>query len=201
MTTVYKDNNIQTIWFDMDGVLSVYDREAYPQIESDERPYDPYVKPALFETPGQRYFKTCDADPKMLQVLIWVLNNPNFSHVERVFVMSAVSKSVPIYIEHVEDKLEWLQQNVDLKSLTSKRCEFIPTTKPKPIIAEKLLGRKLTHKDILIDDYNPNLVAWEEAGGRAVKYGNTVNDHTSFPGLTIPPETSGLEIIKFLSLL
>lgn len=198
---VHKDNTVRTLWIDMDGVLSIYDRKAYPQIESDERPYNPYVQPALFETPGQRYFKTCDADSKMIQVLIWLLNNSEFSHIEQIYIVSAVSVAAPIYIEHVEDKLYWLKENLNIKNDKARTCKFVPTTKPKYIVAKELLGRDLTHQDVLIDDFNKNLEAWDQNGGRAIKYGNSINDHTSFRGLTIPPETSSLEILKFLKLL
>jgi 5'(3')-deoxyribonucleotidase len=45
----------------------------------------------------------------------------------------------------------------------------------KAEMVEKILGRKLTKKDILIDDYSANLVDWEEHGGTAIKFRNEIN--------------------------
>ena len=33
----------------------------------------------------------------------------------------------------------------------------------------KAIGHQLTDKDILIDDYNKNLLEWQKAGGTSVK--------------------------------
>ena len=37
------------------------------------------------------------------------------------------------------------------------------------------IGHRLTDKDILIDDYNKNLLEWQKAGGTSVKAKNNIN--------------------------
>jgi hypothetical protein len=59
---------------------------------------------------------------------------------------------------------------------------FIAVSKSKHSAITQLKGIELSKKDILVDDYNPNLLAWEVAGGTAVKYLNGINSPDSWYG-------------------
>ena len=72
------------------------------------------------------------------------------------------------YREATMDKCKWL-------------CEFVPgsnvifTQDSKVKTAQHWLGRNLQANDILIDDFNPNLEEWENAGATAIKFLNGNN--------------------------
>ena len=54
---------------------------------------------------------------------------------------------------------------------------------------EWLRGSSITRKDILIDDYNPNLYSWMSRGGTAIKYINDFNSAGSWVGQCIADDT------------
>ena len=83
-----------------------------------------------------------------------------------------------IFNEHFHDKIMWLHKwlpyiDIDhiLISVTSKRD-----------VVEYIHNHNLTKNDILIDDYNKNLIDWTKAGGTAIKYCNGINNPESFTG-------------------
>lgn len=83
-----------------------------------------------------------------------------------VCIISAAEKDT------IPDKYEWLKEN--LPFIEDENIFF------SPIGADKTQFIK-SNADIsvLIDDYNPNLQAWREAGGHAVKMLNGINSHHS----------------------
>ena len=59
-------------------------------------------------------------------------------------------------------------------------------------------ARTLSKKDVLIDDWNPNLQMWEKHGGTAIKYLNGINSADSWAGLKITEEMTADEIVEML---
>ena len=53
-------------------------------------------------------------------------------------------------------------------------------------------------KDILIDDYNPNLYSWMSRGGTAIKYINNVNSVDSWVGSYIAEYMEDSVMFDFL---
>lgn len=69
------------------------------------------------------------------------------------------------------DKTAWNKKEIS-PDIPMVYCNF---GQSKAEVIESLIGRKLTDKDILIDDYSKNLIDWEEHGGKAVKFLNELN--------------------------
>lgn len=160
-------------YFDMDGVITVYERWAFRG------------KNPIFEELGSHYFRTCKPDYKIIDSMK-VLNKCS-----NVYILTSVSKDSEISKEQVNDKILWL----------SKYCPFIDIPKQfipinSGISKSKYVSSKI---DILIDDYNTNLLEWENAGGTAVKYLNGVNSYNSFKnGCMISKDMSVDEIVSCL---
>ena len=102
---------------------------------------------------------------------------------ERVWVITSVSLPEEVYYEHVSDKIRAIQAALPelmpshffvTRGRTPQDC---PLTKSQT--AEKALGRRLTPKDVLYDDFNPNLEEWQEAGGTPIKVLNGINTYRS----------------------
>ena len=74
---------------------------------------------------------------------------------------------------------------------------FVPYHTGKVGYAESMLGRALDKNCILLDDHTPNCLAWQKAGGMAIKVLNDINDKSkrwkglklSRTGEIIPPKT------------
>lgn len=171
---------------DMDGVIAKYDRYAY------DRPNGPIRGTALFEHEPSHYFLHCKPDPTgiaMLEGLMLIKD-------AKTYVLTSVAPHIPWAIE---DKMSWLEHNcpcVDIKR------QFIATRSDKTEVARAMtLAKTLSETTILIDDFNPNLLKWRNAGGKAVKYLNGVNSPTSWSGLTIDgrPETSNIAIADIIT--
>lgn len=160
-------------YFDMDGVITVYERWAF----RGENP--------IFEELGSHYFRTCKPDYKIIKT-IRVLNQCS-----NVFILTSVSKGSEISKEQVNDKILWL----------SEYCPFINISKQFISVNGGIFKSKYvsSKEDILIDDYNINLLEWKNAGGTAVKYLNSVNSYNSFKNeYVVSKDMSVDEIINCL---
>lgn len=154
-------------FFDMDGVLAIYERHAY----------DPEKGPvkgiALYEHEESHYFKHCLPDPTAIGMLNDLLQKKD----AEVFVLTTVAPHTPWA---AEDKREWLSQfvpNFDSSShLIIADCD-----KAETIIVKQQL-KSLNGNMILIDDFNRNLEDWRSAGGMSIKYLNGINSQNSFDG-------------------
>ena len=68
------------------------------------------------------------------------------------------------------DKWHWIEETFDG---LIKEKDFLCVMGSKVEAVQKL--RPITKADILIDDFNPNLEAWQKAGGSVIKYVNGIN--------------------------
>ena len=183
------------IYFDMDGVLAKYDRNAYKE--------DPETHERLFETKNKHYFRYVPADDKMTNVLFHLTDRTYAIKLLRAgmdietHVISTLSKKSSAFIEQYDDKVAWLKDNI--KNFPTE--EFYPALGEKRDIAILIRGKKLNTTDILIDDYNVNLTSWRDAGGTAIKYLNGVNSAESWDGPYIDQEMTSSEIIRMLEIL
>lgn len=151
------------IYFDMDGVLAKYDRNAY--IDKD----------APFYQKGVHYFRYLEADTKMVDLYHTLEKYYN------TFIISSVITDPPeLCIEHIRDKIYWL---VTYDIYHDNNALFSITNKPTCAVYHH--QKLLTESDILIDDFNQNLWLWEKNGGTGIKYLNGINDEKSYSGLKI----------------
>ena len=72
------------------------------------------------------------------------------------------------------EKLVWAKKHVN--ELPSGKILCVPYGIRKSSFVEDIEHKELSKEDILIDDHSPNLIAWEQAGGTAIKWCNGIND-------------------------
>ena len=85
-------------------------------------------------------------------------------NISEIFILSATVNSCSL-----EEKQEWLDRY--LPEIDKEHRIFTSLNVPK----SEAIGHRLTDKDILIDDYNKNLLEWQKAGGTSVKAKNNIN--------------------------
>ena len=110
---------------------------------------------------------------------------------EDVYVLSAYAKGSPEVRDH---KNEWLDKY--LPELKAENRIFVFCGENK---AEAIGG--ISETDVLIDDYNVNLVEWFEAGGTAIKILNGINHKKSWKGVSIKAIGSVDAIVSALTTL
>lgn len=171
-------------WVDMDGVLNKYIREDY-------RGSNP-----VFLHKGGHYYRYLEPDFSAIDMLK-ILKNHGFN----IFIISKLPKDDDMFKEHYNDKVQWLRDNIPFIN----EYQFFPTvdSKSKAVISEYYRSDVFTLKqsDILIDDFNDNLIDWGKAGGTAIKYLNGVNSRESWNGYTINRGTFKKDIDYLLSVL
>lgn len=168
-------------YFDMDGVVAEYKKEAY----TGEDP--------LWLRKNQHYFRDLNPDRKMLEVIDRMHQRSRYTG-DRIYLLTSIPMNGAIFNEHFHDKISWagtwlpyLGIDAILISVTSKRDAV-----------EYIQNHQLSSNDILIDDYNKNLVDWQTHGGISVKYCNGQNNPESFTGPKIYRDDSAENIIKLL---
>ena len=85
-------------------------------------------------------------------------------NISEIFILSATVNSCSL-----EEKQEWLDRY--LPEIDKEHRIFTSLNVPK----SEAIAHRLTDKDILIDDYNKNLLEWQKAGGTSVKAKNNIN--------------------------
>ena len=177
-------------YFDMDGVLVQYDREAY----TGDNP--------LFLQKNSHYFRDLKPDRRALSLIDAVWRDVQKSNEKKsedetpddVFILTSIYNHGAIFSEHLHDKLHWLHKwlpYIDVEHV------FISVTSKHDAV-EYIKDKALTSDDILIDDYNRNLEEWRKAGGRPVKYLNGLNDPKSFTGCEIHCEDNVADNLRVL---
>ena len=181
--------------FDMDGVLVQYDRSAYVG------DHPAYLKP--------HYFKDLLPVATMVNVVNQLLKMHDDSI--NIYVKSTASSSDGRQmLEQYNDKAEWLAAYL-VGFHPAEHFLLLPKDSHKSsavIIKEMLLHKtdpdSLSHKDILIDDFNENLYAWEKLNGFAIKFNNGINapnkteSHASFEGLHLSEGMPSTDITNLL---
>lgn len=81
-----------------------------------------------------------------------------------IYILSATLNSCSL-----DEKNQWLDKY--LPNIDKDHRIFTSLNVPK----SEAIGHRLTDKDILIDDYNKNLLEWQKAGGTSVKAKNNIN--------------------------
>ena len=152
----------------MDGFIVMYDRNAY----TGDAP--------LYLTKNTHYFRNLPPDRKALEFVDRLHDQCRYTG-DEIFILTSIAMNGDIFNEHFHDKIMWIHKwlpyiDIDhiLISVTSKRNAV-----------EYINNHNLNQNDILIDDYNKNLMDWEKAGGTSIKYCNGINNPDSFSGLKL----------------
>lgn len=168
-------------YIDMDGVLAVYDRNAYTGD-------DP-----LFARKNAHYYRNLEPDRKMLEFVDNIYSKSRYTG-DNIYILTSLPNNGAIFNEQFHDKITWVKQwlpylDIDsiLISVTSKRDAV-----------EYIHNHTLTKNDILIDDYNKNLCEWRDAGGTAIKYCNGINDHKSFSGPYFAENITANDMLSYI---
>lgn len=158
-------------WFDMDGVIVRYERWAY----RGENP--------KFQVLGSHYYRTCKPDLKIIEVM------KELNKIEKIGILTKVSKGKDIQKEQIEDKVWWLNKN----------CPFINVEKQLVVTTDNKGELPICKGNVLVDDYNDNLNDWFNGGGIPVKYLNGVNSYNSFKdGYMFDKDMKIEDIINYL---
>ena len=102
---------------------------------------------------------------------------------DKFYVLSSLKPIGTIFNEHLHDKILWLKEHMPYLKIE----DILISVTDKRDAVEYVNGHTLTANDILIDDYNKNLVEWQAAGGTSVKYCNGINSHLSWNDQCILP--------------
>lgn len=73
----------------------------------------------------------------------------------------------------LNDKNRWC--DVHVPKISRDRRLYVPCGVSKAEFIREMLKRPLTEDDILVDDFSKNLIEWEKAGGKAIKWLNGMN--------------------------
>lgn len=151
-------------FFDMDGTLALYEREAYV---AGVKWYE--------DLRQEHYFRNLPELKGGVRLFKELLDKDTTS----VYVITDVGiPDEDIYYEMAADKIMWINER--FKNFRPENFMIINCLNGKEKItkaegAEKLLSRPLNKDDILYDDYNKNLIIWQEAGGTPIKALNGLN--------------------------
>ena len=88
------------------------------------------------------------------------------SIIDDVYIISHYVDGFP---SAISEKKTWLQKH--MPNLKPSHIHIIERSREKFTVL-----KKLSKQDILVDDFNGNLVAWENAGGTGIKFVNRLND-------------------------
>lgn len=92
------------------------------------------------------------------------------------------------------------EQREDVKNNLCMHYPMIELANHNYCTGDKSLfvGRPLSRRDILLEDYQPNCIEWERAGGTSVKVLNGVNSLKTWHGLFIDPRKDPDAAVRYL---
>lgn len=184
--TTLQNNDKIHVFFDMDGVLNVYDKSVYNTDTLEDTPE--------FIDPEKHYYANVPADERALKLFDLCERQRNFD----LYILSSCHARSSIFIAQRNDKIDWLA--IHLPDFSSKKFITIPVGKPKAKFVATMFGREhLLNTDILIDDYSKNLNEWNELNGQGIKYFNGENTLDSYKGLTLDKQTSPKDLIDIIN--
>ncbi len=155
------------IFIDMDGVVAEHVKADY--IGDNPKFLQPH------------YFYNCKPNTKII-AFVHLLQELEIPYL----FLSRVSPPLN-YREATTDKYKWLYQVVPGSNAIFTKGSKVDT-------AQRWLGRNLQTDDILIDDFNPNLYEWENAGATAIKFLNGNNS----PDTWHRTASNATELIEFI---
>lgn len=138
---------MKRIFIDMDGTLARF----HDEVQYLER---------MFE---KGFFENLKPFENMTEAVRQLSQNPNYE----VFILSAAVEGEPPYCN--TEKNRWIDKYIPEIPLENRI--FTRVGEPK---SAYILGG-INKDDILIDDYNVGLEAWERDGGTAIKCKNNIN--------------------------
>jgi hypothetical protein len=175
---------MKTFWIDMDGVLAQYHRKDY-------KCADP-----LFLHLGEHYFKYLEPIPKMVEAITKLDAECKKTGKAKVVILTGIYYVTDALLEeHIQDKIYWVQKHLPTIDIAT---QFMPAEGKKTTIAMLFKKSRLTEDDILVDDFNKNLVEWEDHDGLAVKFLNGTNNSKTFPGEKLPRRFTSDECLEYL---
>lgn len=158
-------------FFDMDGVLARYDRDAYDPAKGR------ITGLPLYMDEHAHYFKHCIPDPLAISLFRSCMQAGIPS-----FILTSVRSDLP-WARF--DKVAWVAGQIP-ECDTSQQLIIADGDKAQAIMAARRMS-SLGPGMLLVDDFNRNLWDWRRAGGTAVKYLNGVNTPGTYGG----PEFDG----------
>lgn len=171
----------KNFFFDADGVLFKYDRDAY----CGEHP--------IWLRKGNHYFRDLEPDRKMLKAVDLLSREIRYTG-DSIYILTSLVNNSMMFNEHFHDKIISFQKwypYIDIDHI-------LISSGPKREAVEYITGNSITDRDILIDDYNKNLEEWRTNGGTSIKYCNGINNPHSFNGSKIGYDESSEEILQRL---
>lgn len=170
-----------TLWSDQDGVIAIYDMNLYRKSEHNPNP--------LFFQANAHCYQTCLPDQRIINCYE-KLNRKMDLH-----VLTNLTHVFPLWMEHQQDKIQWTMQHLPFLDIQN---QYHTIHSPKWKFAQEFLHRPLQKTDILISDYNEDLIPWNHAGGTAVKYLNDINSPDSYTGPHIMKHWNEINIIDYI---
>ena len=185
ITTIESSSKFQepTFWFDMDGVIAKYNLSDY---EGDNPKW-------LSE---RNYFATRPVDHKAVAVLNALAEEHDCHIISKIGL--GLNSSISYDEVHFQAKNVWLSKYLPREHFPMTKRHFVSSHVSKAAVARLILKRPLTHTDVLVDDNNTNLEDWKRAGGAAYKYGNGINDISSWDGASSTEAMSKRQIVQEL---
>lgn len=145
-------------YFDMDGVMCVYDRSHYKPAPDNGPP--PYL------THGLHMFRDIPENPNVVNAfrLLYGVLPPG-----RCKILTSIPAGIT-QAEHTLDKFDWMALRVP----NFRQEDFLCVTVAKHDAVAGPLSR-LDAASILVDDWDKNLSNWQANGGTPVKLLNGIN--------------------------
>lgn len=106
------------------------------------------------------FYEDLDVQKNLLEALNSIIDD--------VYIISHYVDGFP---HAIREKKTWLSKH--MPNLKPSHIHIIERSREKFTVL-----KKLSTQDILIDDFNGNLLAWENAGGTSIKFVNRCNDRS-----------------------
>lgn len=160
------------IYFDMDGTLAKWRTSA-----------------SFADIYKEGYFWGLEPEIKLCEMANSLATNRN---VNCYILTSVLEDSLYAKIE----KIQWAQKYIPAMRRENILC--VPYGVKKASFVEDVLHRELSLFDFLIDDHSPNLISWDKANGKAIKWLNKINNSkkSSFSGARVDDVNSIERIIE-----